>query len=418
MATQPRTAAVGAPVETGHTATWALAFGQLVSWGSLYYSFSLLVVPMEQTIGWTRTETNAALSIGLLVSGITAYPIGAWIDRGRGRRVMVAGSALGTAMLLVWSQATSLALVFVAWIGLGVAIAATLYDPVFSVVTHRYPLTFKRRITLITLLGGFASTVFIPLTQYFVDLWGWRGALLGLAAINLLICVPIHLFAIDSSRSPTVRTTARADAAGISRDASRRALRTPAFWGLAVCFTTYFLTFAALTFHLVPLMTGRGVPTDIMLTTMALIGPAQVFARAAWFTVGRNLSTPTVGIIILILYPISIVLLMLAGSAAAMLFTFAICYGAANGMMTILRGTVVQELLWKEGYGTISGLLSLPSNIAKGVAPIAAAGLWQARHNYVAVEWAALAIAVVSAAAFVYAIRASRRSAATIVTSP
>ncbi|HEX5464616.1 MAG TPA: MFS transporter, partial [Burkholderiales bacterium] len=109
--------------------------------------------------------------------------------------------------------------------------------------------------------------------------------------------------------------------------------------------------------------------------------------------------------------------LMLAGSAAAMLFIFALCYGAANGMMTILRGTVVQELLWKEGYGTISGLLSLPSNIAKGVAPIAAAALWQARHNYVAVEWAALAIAVVSAAAFVYAIRASRRSATSIVTS-
>lgn len=410
MASRPQTAESDAAAEKGQAATWALALAQLVSWGSIYYSFSLLVVPMEQTMGWTRTDTNAALSIGLLISGVAAYPIGAWIDHGRGRRVMVGGSVLATLMLLVWSQATSLAVLFFAWIGLGIAIAATLYDPVFSIVTHRYPQTFRRRVTLITLLGGFASTVFIPLTQYFVDWWGWRDALLALAAINLLICLPIHLFAIDSSRSPAVRTIARADLNRINRDATRRALRTPAFWGLAVCFTTYFLTFAALTFHLVPLMTGRGVPTSIMLTTMALIGPAQVLARAAWFTVGRNLSTPTVGIIILVLYPISIVLLIIAGSAAAMLVTFAICYGAANGMMTILRGTVVQELLWKEGYGAISGLLSLPSNIAKGIAPIAAAGLWAINHNYFAVEWTALAISVVSAIAFIYAIRAGKQS--------
>ncbi|MCM3038008.1 hypothetical protein M3579_18890, partial [Bacillus pumilus] len=65
-------------------ATWALALAQLVSWGSVYYSFSLLVVPMEQTMGWSRTSTNAALSLGLLVSGFVAYPVGKWIDHGLG----------------------------------------------------------------------------------------------------------------------------------------------------------------------------------------------------------------------------------------------------------------------------------------------------------------------------------------------
>jgi MFS family permease len=154
----------------GAIAKWALAVAQLVSWGSIYYAFSLFVAPMESALGWSRTATNAALSIGLLISGLAAYPIGTWIDRGHGRRVTVCGSILAAAMLALWSQAHSLAILFVVWAGLGVAMAATLYDPVFAVVTRDFPDSFRTRITLITLVAGFASTVFIPLTQ---GLIGW-----------------------------------------------------------------------------------------------------------------------------------------------------------------------------------------------------------------------------------------------------
>src|SRR5258706_11315792 len=91
----------------GAIATWALAAAQLVSWGSIYYAFSLFVVPMESAMGWSRMATNAALSCGLLVSGLAAYPIGTWIDHGHGRRVMVLGSGLAASMLALWSQAHS-----------------------------------------------------------------------------------------------------------------------------------------------------------------------------------------------------------------------------------------------------------------------------------------------------------------------
>jgi MFS family permease len=134
-------------------------------------------------MGWSRTATNAALSLGLLISGLAAWPIGIWIDHGHGRKVATWGAVLGTAMLVLWSQAESLVTLFVAWIGLGVAMAATLYDPVFAIVTRRFPDSFRKRITLITLVGGFASTVFIPLTHGLVDALGWRQALLVLALL-------------------------------------------------------------------------------------------------------------------------------------------------------------------------------------------------------------------------------------------
>jgi predicted MFS family arabinose efflux permease len=391
-------------------ATWALALAQLVSWGSVYYSFSLLVVPMEQAMGWSRTATNAALSLGLLVSGFAAYPIGRWIDHGLGRRVMTVGSVMAAAMLLLWATTSSLTILFVAWIGLGLSIAATFYDPLFAVLTHRYPGSYKGKITLVTLVAGFASTVFIPLTQFLVYTEGWRIALVALALCNLVICLPIHFLAIRSSRLDGYHPASRREKNAADSQVTRRALRSSTFWFLAICFTAYYSTFAALTFHLVPLMVEEGVSNTVLVTTMALIGPAQVIARAIWFAFDRHVSIATVGFIVVTLFPVSTVILIGAGHSAALLWLFALCYGAANGMMTILRGTIVQELLWKEGYGAISGMLSFPSNVAKGIAPIAAAGIWSVSRGYSAVEWTVLLVSVLSALSFWLAVRSSERT--------
>ncbi len=399
----------GSPRATA--ATLALAIAQLVSWGSVYYAFSLFVVPMEQTMGWGRMSTNGALSTGLLVSGLAAYPVGKWIDHGHGRRVMVAGSLLSAAMLLLWSQAHSLTVLYIVWVGLGIAMAATLYDPVFAVITQDFPDTFRSKITLVTLVAGFASTVFIPLTQGLVTWFGWRDALAVLAAFNLVICVPLQFLALQRRASHAAGVAHVAAVKAINAEATHRALRTPTFWCLAVCFTAYYATFAALTFHLVPLMAERKIHPAIILLTMGVIGPAQVLARIIWATVGRNLRPSVVGLLVTTAFPVSVVVLMCAGDRSIGLVLFATIYGGANGMMTILRGTIVQDVMWTEGYGATSGLLSMPSNIAKGVAPLSAAALWSIGHDYLLVEWVVLVVSLISALAFLMAMRLAPKNA-------
>jgi predicted MFS family arabinose efflux permease len=400
-----------------NSATWALAIAQLVAWGVVYYAFSLFVVPMEQELGWSRASTNAALSCGLLVSGLAAYPVGKWIDHGHGRMVLTAGSLLASIMLVLWSQSGSLVTLFAAWVGLGVSMAATLYDPVFAILTRDYARSFRTKITLVTLVAGFASTVFIPLRQELVDALGWRHALLALAAINACMCLPIHRLAMRND--PNVPAPAfDVERTRAENQASvRRALQTPVFWGLAVCFTAYYATFAALTFHLVPLMVERRVSQPIILATMAVIGPAQVLARVLWFTVGRNVSSKIVGLVITSAFPASVVILLVAGSSPIALILFAVIYGGANGMMTILRGTIVQDVMWTEGYGAISGLLSAPSNIAKGVAPISAALIWTVGRNYVLVEWTVLVVSLISTTAFCMVAFSARRHHSTVTAS-
>ncbi|HJQ62384.1 MAG TPA: MFS transporter [Burkholderiales bacterium] len=391
---------------------WALAAAQVVSWGSVYYSFSLFVVPMESELGWSRAELNGALTLGLLTSGFAAYPVGAWIDRHGGRWLMTLGSVLATLLLAAWAYVESLFGLYAIWIGLGLALAATLYEPVFAVVTRIFPDSYRSRITALTLVGGFASTVFIPLTQVFISAWGWRDALLALALCNALIALPVHAFLLRDAPEPAAPAAPpdREDAPG-EHDALRRALRHPAFWGLAVCFTAYYAAFSALSFHIIPLLIERAVPIATIVAAVAVVGPAQVAARLVLFAARGRLTTALTGRLATIMFPLSALLLIAFPASVIALFVFAACYGAANGTVTIVRGTAVPDFMWREGYGAINGALTLPANVARAVAPFIAALLWAAGGNYDVVLWSVFAAGCAAAFAFWYASLAHRHHA-------
>lgn len=427
-----------APPRHAHWLVAVLAMAQLVSWGSIYYGFSLFILPMEQDLGWSRTAMNGALSTGLLVSGLCAYPVGRHIDRHGGRGVMTAGSLAAGLLFALWSVATTLPVLFLVWIGLGAAMGATLYDPLFAVITRRFPGSFRQKIIAVTLIGGFASTVFIPLTQMLVTQLGWRDALLALGLANLVICVPIHWFCLGENHQRGERVLADASTtvpaaaadpvvvpAGIAgrrpaivmdvlslsasvdttgRSALNRALHHPAFWGLVISFTCYYASFAAMTFHLVPLLNERRFPTATIVIAMALIGPAQVLARILLLSIGPRMHAASAGQVTVLAFTLSILLLISFPDSTPALVLSVLIYGGANGMLTIIRGMAVPDMLWPEGYGAINGAIGFPANMAKALGPFGAALVWSAWGSYQGVLLAVLAVSIVSAVAFRYAV--------------
>lgn len=368
---------------------WAVAVAQLISWGTLYYGFAVLLVPMERELGWSRTDLHAALSVGLLTSGLCAFAAGVWIDRHGARGLMTLASVAGAALLAAWSWVGSLAVFYGLWALIGVSMAGTLYEPAFAAMTRTFPRDFRRAITAVTLVGGFASTVFIPLIQLLIDGSGWRRALLVMAACNLL-CAALHWFVI-----PPVAAADGAQAAPRNRDALRSALRRPAFWGLAVCFTALSLVFTAVGFHLVPLMLERGLPMATIVGGYAVIGPLQVAGRLLFVWLSRRFSTRLIGTACFALYPVAIAVLMLPASSAT-LIAFAILYGLPNGIVTIVRGTIVPELFGAAAYGAISGALATPGILARAAGPFMVALIWAAAGSYGAVVWTLLALSMVA----------------------
>jgi MFS family permease len=389
-----------------------LGIGQIVSWGSLYYSFPVIAEAMGRELGLAKPALYGAATLGILIAGVAAYPIGAAIDHGHGRTIMTLGSIVGGTLLMAWSLTTRLGVFYLVIGGIGLAQAMTMYEPAFAVVTRRYGLDARRGITAITLWGGFASTVFIPLTQLLLDRLGWRDALLVLGACNLLICVGLHAALIDprlDARRPGTPRCGHEPEPLAGGRAVRWALRRPAFWGLLVAFTVYYGMYVGLTFHLYALLLERGFSVAAVVSVLAIIGPAQVAARIAMWVLGRKQPIHVIGIVSMIAFPVGLLLLVLGrGSFTCIAVAAAMC-GGANGVTTIVRGLVVPEMLTQDAYGTINGVLALPANLAKALAPVATAGLWAVAHSYDPVLLAALLSSGLVILAFWFAVAQRER---------
>jgi MFS family permease len=329
------------------TILWMLSFGQLISWGLVYYTFPLFVVPMTQELGWSRSAMFGALSAGLLVAGLCSIPVGAWIDRGHGRLLMTGGSLLAAALLLTWSRIGSLPMFYALWIGLGACQAVILYEPAFAVITRVYGPRYRQAILLMTFLGGLASTFGIPFAQLLIERIGWRPTLEVMAAINLGVAFLIHWLFIPGPHEkavPIAEVMPRAEGTK-KRSPLATAVRVPAFWGLVVAFAGYGLAFSAMSFHLIPLLDDRHVPIGVVMAIIALIGPMQVVGRVLLMVGQRHITTIQLGALIYFAFPIAMAMLAAGISDVYGLILFAIIYGVANGLVTILRGMAVPEFI-------------------------------------------------------------------------
>lgn len=389
---------------------WRLALGQIVAWGILYYAFTVVVGPMQAATGWSRTFLNSGLSLGLLAWGAFALPVGAWIQRRGGRGLMAAASALGgTALVLMGSRADPV-LYLASWLMLGTAMAGLLYDSAFAVVTRAFGPHYRRGITLITLVGGLASTAFIPLTQLAVDRLGWQGALVALGAFQIAIGVPLHFFGIPRfTRATTLappiplRDRWRSWWREFRRDVSD-----PRFIGLALWFTAYSAAFTGLIFQLIPVLQALGVESGVIVTAIACFGPMQVLGRFLLMNRAAHFSTLRVGRWAMAALMAAVLILVLAPARLGWLVLYAAIAGAGNGVTTILRGTAIAEVFGRERYAELNGALSAPGVLAKAAAPLVLAGLWSATGQPKMVFGAVLGLLVFAVAGLWLATRAQR----------
>jgi MFS family permease len=351
-----------------------LAMTQIVSWGSIYYAFGVLAPEIQRELGWRSEFIYGAYSWSLLVAGLMATPVGILLDRIGGRSIMGVGSfAAGTGLMLL-SAAKSLPVYFMAWTMLGGAMALTLYEAAFATINREMIEDSRKAISTLTLFGGFASTVFWPLTLHMNNHVGWRETYFIYGVVQLALCLPAHLL-LPSNRS--VSASRRTTSDGTKNYTLKEALRHAAFWKLAFAFAMNAFVFAALSVHLIPILNRFGHPMATVIVFVALIGPMQVVGRFGEMAFASRIQPQAVGKLVFALVPAALLALLLLGTQQWMAAGFCILYGLSNGIMTIVRGTVPQEMFGRENYGAISGALAGPSLVAKAAGPMVTAALLQ-----------------------------------------
>jgi MFS family permease len=347
--------------------------------------------PLERELGLSRAQSSLAFSLALLAEGLLAYPVGRWIERGHERAVMTGGSLLVALCLALHSQVHSLAAFYAVWVGLGAALAATLYTPAFAVVTRRFPNDFRRAIITLTFLGGLASTVFTPLTAWLIQHSGWRHTLLWLALFHVVLCAPIHAVFLRGSSRPGEIQTRSAAAAPLGHY-----LRSPTFALISVFVVLMMGVTAALPAHMVSLLRETGLSESWVIAIPASVGAVQVLGRLLLYFFEYRFDVHVANRVIPCLIPLGLLALILGSGHSQAALIFVLLYGLGNGMLTIVKGTAMAQYVSREHMASLNGALGIPLALARAGAPLLLGMLWSAQTGYMLGLWLLLLVSAVA----------------------
>jgi len=368
----------------------ALSVTEIISWGIAYYSFPVVLRAMERDLGASRAAVTGALSVALAVSALAGIPVGRWLDRHGPRALMTTGSCLAAGLLLAWSRVHSLGALYLVWGAMGLAMAAILYEPAFAAIVQWFPYRRDRALLILTLAGGLASTIFLPITAALLERFGWRTAIEMLAVFLAVTTVPIHALVLRPARTvPSPKATLpEPEVEGMPLGA---AMRTAVFWILAFAFAVSSFVAVTVSVHAIPYLTLLGYSSTYAAAAVGWMGAMQLPGRLLFVPItswlGANKATA------------SIFLAQGAGMALLAMVTrlpglipVIVLLGAANGMATLARATTIAEVFGRRYYGSLNGAIGLWANGARSVGPVGASLLGAWLGGYERVFWVLAAV--------------------------
>jgi MFS family permease len=399
---------------------WILVVGlgviTIVVYGTVQYFFGVLVVPVGRELGWSRTELSLGYSISLALAGLLGLPLGRWIDRRGARGVLVLGSLFGGLSLIALSRVDALWQWEVLWGGgLGLAGAMTLYPITMAVVANWFHRRRGTAMATLTVLGGLASPIFIPLAGWLVPHAGWRQTLVLFGLAQLVIALPLALVLVRRhpedvglfpDGAPSADRTASHPEMGVGL---RTAVGLPAFWTLTVAAFVGLGGSNILFAHQVAYMIGTGQPPAVAASLAGAVGLASLPGRLVLNLLSDRLPAQ-------VLLAATQCVLALGVGALALgslvgLIAYVVIFGAGFGSSAPLIALVRAEHFGRRAFARIGAVQGIAALGGAALGPLVAGWTYDRTGSYLPALLAVAALYVVSAATMFFTPRPVRFSA-------
>lgn len=391
-----------------------LGIAQMSAWGCLLYSFPMLAEALLAEFGWSRFSVYAAGSVAMASAAIGAYPVGRWIDLGYGRAVMCLGGLLGAGVLCCLPAITAVWQLYGLYTLMGLALAASLYEPLFACVTNCFGVQQARYIIpRLTLWAGFASLVFMPYTQMLIDTLGWRLAM-PVLGLTFIIIAPGIYFCLLNSPLNEKHKKGCVDQKAHSEGTLRSVHKSAVFWYLVVAFAGYGLIQAGLNFHLFAILLEKQLSVSTAIWLVAVLGPVQVAGRVWLMVLLRRRAATSAAVMLTLFQPLVLLAMYLSAAVVPVWVVIIVFYGLLGGSLIIVKGIVIIDYFPDYSYGRVNALLTAPYNLAQAVAPLVGAALWLLGSSYDSYLWVLFGVSVIMPLSFYLALREHNKGQAAV----
>lgn len=382
--------------------TVALAVMSLASFGTLSFTFSVMLGPMGADLGWSNALLSSGFTLGSVVGGALAAFVGRTIDLRGGRRVLVTGSFVGAAGMLAWSLATTPITYLLAWVVIGVGMSLGFYEPTVASAVRHAPGRRRDAVLTITLAGALASTIWIPLGELLISLGGWRTALMQLALLYLLLTLPLNLLALprgtvvlvpDAPPAPREPVEPTPEAAPAAAAAPPTMFSSPQMRRVALASVLGYAVTLALGTHLVAFLVVGGRAPAVAAALAAGLGVGKLLGRLGVGLLLRRTTTRTLyaGCHFTIGVALSVPILLPPGPYD--LATIG-ALGMSAGALTVVRPLYIADLFGSRGFGLTAGRINRVNRIVTAFVPLVVGSIVTVTGSYTA-AWTALAFGVV-----------------------
>ncbi|MER5626748.1 MFS transporter [Streptosporangium sp. NPDC002544] len=366
---------------------------QTIGYGVLYYAFSVFLTPMAADLHASGAQIAAALTGSILIAALCAPLVGRLLDAHGGRGLMTAGSIIGTLAVLAWSRVENLPQLYAAFAAIGIACAMVLYESAFAVIvswfdgpTPGHGHGRANALLALTVVAGFASTIFLPLTGLLVDSYGWRTALVVLAVIYAVAAIPLHAFVVRRPALAGHRPATTHERAQVVKTATRAR----PFWLLVIAFTANGGAAAVMSVLLITYLIHLGHSPVLAATLAGLLGVLSVTGRLLTTGLQRRLPAPLIAAAIFALQGVAAALLPPAGHTVPGAIGCVLGFGLGFGIASITLPHLLLQRYGSSAYASLSGRIAAFSVADKALAPLGAVALAQA----VGYQWVMATVAL------------------------
>ncbi len=361
---------------------------------TVFQGVGTFFVALERNFGWNRTTLSGAFALSRAEGALFGPLEGFLVDRLGTRRMVVIGYFVMGLGFIFYSQIQTVWQFYVAYLaislgsGLGGWIAiVTLINNWFS---RRRALAMSLAVSGVQ-LGGFL----VPLMAWGIENHDFRITSLGIGIVLMLVAVPasrlMRNLPEDMGLRPDGAPIPRADdtTAASSESESdqvpdmtpRQALRTVAFWVIAVARLTSVVSIITLSVHLVPKLTDSGIS---LITANFVVTLYTFVAFLSGFVAGYLADrTSKVAVLFVCMFMQALAMCILAlTDTLPMAVAFAVLWGAGFGGRVPLLTAIVGDFFGRKNFGSILGMNMVPSNIAMIFAPLFAGFMFDLRQSY------------------------------------